>query len=253
MEEDLVIGKLINNNWTILSDPFKKESGKRVYYIKCRCLCGKEQDIPKYTLIKSPSKCCRDCFLNKKRLNVGIGHIHGKWTVIGTPSKATANKKSTVLCRCECGREKLVRKTRLLGNSDFKCKECSIQNSIRNVWDKIWHRLVYISNRRKKDISVTQEDIMNLFVTQKGKCALTGVELSVAESISLHDRGFTTASLDRKDSKKGYEIDNIQWVHKDINILKLDNSDEEFIRLCTLVAEHNKKIPILPEGTLTVF
>ena len=48
-----------------------------------------------------------------------------------------------------------------------------------------------------------------------------------------------TASLDRIDSSRGYVIDNIQWVHKDINWLKNDWSQKEFIELCSRVANHN--------------
>lgn len=49
-----------------------------------------------------------------------------------------------------------------------------------------------------------------------------------------------TASLDRIDSTKGYTLDNIQWVHKHINVMKMDLDQEYFIKLCKLVTKKSK-------------
>lgn len=45
------------------------------------------------------------------------------------------------------------------------------------------------------------------------------------------------------DSTKVYTIDNVQWVHKNINIMKWDISQEEFINWCGLIYNYsfNKK------------
>ena len=42
-------------------------------------------------------------------------------------------------------------------------------------------------------------------------------------------------SVDRIDSSKGYIIDNIRWIHKDINVMKNSFSDEYFTYLCKLI------------------
>jgi hypothetical protein len=42
------------------------------------------------------------------------------------------------------------------------------------------------------------------------------------------------------DSSKGYIEGNIQWVHKDINNMKWDFTQEEFINYCKLVANNFK-------------
>ena len=33
-------------------------------------------------------------------------------------------------------------------------------------------------------------------------------------------------------------VDNIQWVHKDLNRMKFDLSEDKFIRYCELVSKH---------------
>jgi hypothetical protein len=59
--------------------------------------------------------------------------------------------------------------------------------------------------------------------------------LSFAGSNSVSESE-TTASLDRIDSSKGYIEGNLQWVHKDVNIMKMDLSQVEFIDYCVKVA-----------------
>ena len=50
-----------------------------------------------------------------------------------------------------------------------------------------------------------------------------------------------TASLDRIDSSKGYTIDNVQWVHKKVNMMKKDMSDSEFIAWCNEISSYRKE------------
>lgn len=52
-----------------------------------------------------------------------------------------------------------------------------------------------------------------------------------------------TASLDRINSNLGYEPNNVQWVHKDINKMKLDYNQQYFINMCTYVVNHANQQP----------
>jgi hypothetical protein len=75
-----------------------------------------------------------------------------------------------------------------------------------------------------------------LYQQQGGCCALTGVPLTFG--VGRH--GNTTASLDRIDNVKGYESGNVQWVHKQVNIMRNTLRVEDFIQWCRLVAAHAK-------------
>jgi hypothetical protein len=83
-------------------------------------------------------------------------------------------------------------------------------------------------------IDLTPEFLWEMYEKQNGKCALSGTPIT----ISTGARG--TASLDRVDSKQGYSKSNVQWVHKNINMMKQSFSQEHFISLCLLVAANNK-------------
>jgi hypothetical protein len=83
-----------------------------------------------------------------------------------------------------------------------------------------------------------------LFLEQNQQCRFTGESL-----IMWGKRDGTyggTASLDRIDSSKGYIIGNVQWVHKKIQHVKRNWSDEEFISLCEQVALHQAKKNLAP-------
>ena len=51
-----------------------------------------------------------------------------------------------------------------------------------------------------------------------------------------------TASLDRIDSSKGYTKNNVQWLHKDINIMKRDFPEEKFLFLCKQIVKNHKLV-----------
>lgn len=69
-----------------------------------------------------------------------------------------------------------------------------------------------------------------MFAAFDGQCQMTGWPISIAYAIS-------NASLDRIDSKQGYEVGNIQWVHSMVNMAKNKYDMVEFIRMCKAVAE----------------
>lgn len=89
--------------------------------------------------------------------------------------------------------------------------------------------------KRNIEFKITIQDCWYQWLKQNGKCAYTGEKLTfMNQRKRIH-----TASLDRIDSSKGYEIDNIQWVHKDVNFMKQSYNQEYFINLCKQITEYN--------------
>jgi len=75
----------------------------------------------------------------------------------------------------------------------------------------------------------------DLFKKQNEKCALTGKEIRLERF--HNDKMNQNASLDRIDSTKGYTVDNIQWVDKDMNRLKNSYSQEKFLQMVKEIYE----------------
>lgn len=97
-------------------------------------------------------------------------------------------------------------------------------------------RLRILAERRNLSFIIDKEYLMELFQKQKGLCSFTKVKLSFDHDAN---QNYQTASLDRIDADVGYEQGNLQWVHKDINIMRNNFSVEKFLSYCRLVAEHN--------------
>lgn len=72
-----------------------------------------------------------------------------------------------------------------------------------------------------------------VFQKQNKKCAYTNIDLFFETSGKKGN-----ASLDRINSSLGYTKENVQWVHKKVNIIKWDLSHEEFINFCKTVTEN---------------
>ena len=88
---------------------------------------------------------------------------------------------------------------------------------------------------------LTPEFLWKLFIKQERKCKLTGLELNF-ETYRNKQKGMNqSASLDRIDSIKGYIVGNIQWVHKDVNKIKNNFTEERFFELCNLINDNNKE------------
>lgn len=96
-----------------------------------------------------------------------------------------------------------------------------------------WSRI--ISNARVREIGffITPEEAWTVWIAQGGRCALSGVELNMKSCYEV------TASLDRIDSYNEYSYDNIQWIHKDLNIMKGCLTTEEFVERCLSVASYS--------------
>lgn len=91
---------------------------------------------------------------------------------------------------------------------------------------------------------LTLEFLWDLFKKQKGVCALSGLPITLETGLGeLNKHGYQrrSASLDRIDSNKGYLTYNVQWVHKEINQMKSNRADKDFIELCKAVAIFNQK------------
>ncbi len=222
--------------YTVLAHDTQKRGD---YYI-CRCVCGNIKSVDWYNLRKGFSKGCRQCRPPKPR-TYHAGQKYGSWTIL---RPAETRKGCFYVCRCECGVEKEVMGNHLKTGASTGCNKCyGKRNSGSNNgrwkgWGDIpglyWASVVTGAEARGLAVEVDIQAAWELLVTQGHRCALSGLPIWFNRSAERHH----TASLDRIDSSLGYVPGNIQWVHKDVNQLKSNYSDEEFVYWCRAVARH---------------
>lgn len=130
-----------------------------------------------------------------------------------------------------------------------QCKKVKSRGSNNVLWTgfgeisgRHWSIIYKESHRRRAEpleFTITIEYAWELFLAQDRKCVFTGKPLTMWGKKNGKYEG--TASLDRIDSTKGYVEGNVQWVHKELQHMKRNLPDKEFIRICEEVAAHQKK------------
>lgn len=178
-----------------------------------------------------------------------IGSIIGDLKVVSEIFRK--NNTWFFTCECSCGK---VRDFRSWHLNNHKVKSCGCSNNIGHFKFKGIEdlSLSYFNSfkrcRIKKGIEfsddVTIKFLWNLFQRQNGRCALSNVEIVLDKKWSGKGSKFhkiiQTASIDRIDNSKGYEIGNVRWVHKDVNFMKGGIEDSTFIYLCKMISDNNK-------------
>ncbi len=178
---------------------------------------------------------CEECRGDLPR--VKVGHILGDLTVI------KRIKKKIFLCRCSCGKEVVRTSNGLRNKGHTHSCGCKAGGLASYRWKGIGKLSGYFfgmiragAKIRGIPFNLSIEDVWNKYQEQNGLCALTNLPITLP-GIGKN-RQKKTASLDRIDNNRGYTLDNIQWVHKDINLMKRILSQARFIQLCMAVAIH---------------
>ena len=180
-----------------------------------------------------------------------IGAKFGDWELIDNNLTYTGSQNhGKVKVKCKCGAEQLSDPYPLKKGTSTCCFKCGHNKVGENhqsytgykyIPGSWFYRYSYRSN--KFNFTITIENIYNIWVTQNKKCALSGLDISFKNVNTKKTKQrfdlVCTASLDRIDSKKGYTLDNIQLVHKDINMMKKEYNQDYYIRMCKLVASNN--------------
>jgi len=177
-----------------------------------------------------------------------INKKFGKLTPISEHS-TTRNGHIRYECICECGNTTNVLGTHLRQGNTISCgcankigKEHKQWSGVGEMSGDFWYNHIVRSasggkGRTPIDLTITKEYAWELFIKQNRRCRLSGVEIKFP--IKNKDTSYT-ASLDRIDSSNGYIEGNVQWVHKDINMMKRTYNNDYFIRMCQLVNNNQR-------------
>lgn len=192
---------------------------------------------------------------SKDKIKSIVGSKFGRWKVIEYIGH-TRTSNGIVKCICECGTQQNVRYYDLISGQTKGCNKCSTVERSKNcgrykrkygkehpsfkgyeiLTGQYWSTVRLSARKRNIEFNIDIVEAYDLLVKQNFKCNLSGLPIFVS---SRHNRNWT-ASLDRIDSKLGYIISNVQWLHKDINTMKWAFDQETFIKYCRMISEYNK-------------
>ena len=189
-------------------------------------------------------------------INKLTGKKIGVFEVLGD-SKERRMPSGQVLWSVRCGLckgIKLLTKQQMKRYQSCGCKRADLQSaSLRKslnrggcgeIYATHWDVIKKNAKQRHIPFKINAEYAWKLFLEQDRKCALTGVPLKFSTRCWSRD---ATASLDRIDSArdKGYVKGNVQWVHKNINMMKQEYSTTLFFDWCVKVCLHNNLLQVI--------
>lgn len=231
--------------WTLVREVPRENPRVRQYL--CRCGCGTEKVFAAvYLRTGRPSVCeaCQGAKVEAAQLAKMTGLKRGDYTVIAYKGKNAWGTRLW-LCRCKCGAERVYPTGQILsqGTQRTQCERCysgemELSHRVHDyIPERFWKRLLDSARRRGIECTLTQEEAFAQLVAQGRTCALSGRPLYFTTLRTRYHR-YTTASLDRIDPNKGYSKENIQWVHKVVNMMKGSLEQSELIEWCSAVTVH---------------
>lgn len=166
------------------------------------------------------------------------GTVFANLTVLNESGR-NKHMNVTWLCRCICGNTTTSTTTELKSGHKISCG-CKRNRGGSAMYN--WTGCGDISGAyiyqirqnalvRNLSFDLTKEYLWDLFLNQNKLCAFSGILLDFNKN--------KTASLDRIDCSVGYEIGNVHWVHKHINMMRGTHSPNYFIELCSKIASHS--------------
>lgn len=149
------------------------------------------------------------------------------------------------LCKCDCGNEKAILASHLVRGNTKSCgclqrrtgKQHPNFKGHGEIHQQLFNQIEKAAagrNRVPIPFEITIEYIWDLFLKQDRKCALSGMPIS----FPVKSTGLRSASLDRIDSSKGYIEGNVQWLHKDVNMIKGSYSQKYFLEVCKKIVDN---------------
>lgn len=238
VSDDVFLGLLENNSILEIS---------KMFGVSKTTISRKIRELKQNGLLKINKKCIKRSFLDYL-IGERFGHL-----VVKEITKEKTKTGFFIKCLCDCGNETVCYKQVLSNGNKKTCasKTCPFHrqeysnNGKKNIkftgYEEIsgckWAGIKAGARRRNLEFNITLEYAWDLFILQEKKCALTKLDIFFGTT----NTKLSTASLDRIDSSKGYIENNIQWLHKDINVMKWDFDSEYFKNLCKLVVDNSLK------------
>lgn len=148
------------------------------------------------------------------------GRRFGKWVVLGRASNGK-NGNTRWLCRCDCGRERIVYGQKLRSDKSRQCKSCARRENKNALKHGQWGTALYIVwyNMIKRCENPKNPGYKNYGGKGIRICSQWhDLALFIAWALSHGYRDNLT--IDRIDNDGNYEPGNCQWITKSENSLK---------------------------------
>ena len=143
--------------------------------------------------------------------------------------------KTPQVCR-DCGKTEPVVRFAKRHAACNTCRHLREQARVSVDWRAffaIW--LGHARSTRQSEVTVTPEQLIEMLVEQGGLCALSGKKLT------RQSGDLAKASVDRLDTARGYDLDNVRLVAWAVNRMRNNMTDEVFQSWVTALANTRQR------------
>lgn len=122
-----------------------------------------------------------------------------------------------------------------------KAKKYYERGGVETFLKKLFRQIKKNADNRKIKVDINLEYLKELYNSQGGKCAISGIEMTYESYASNNNRckNIHNISPDRIDTNVGYVKGNIHLVCNIINIMKWDFGLNDFLHMCKVVSNFN--------------
>lgn len=200
--------------WTVIAN------SEHTNFVKCKCDCGKQQEVRKTNLRLGRSTQCRSCAGRLKAKNaktlveIKPGDKLGKWTVL-CDTESLKDQRRAMLCKCECGKESSIAVYALRSGRSNQCEICA--NGFERKKTRHWRGEIpeFVNWRamvdrcyRKTHTSYDDYGGRGITVCDEWRSPKEGFRKFLEDMGSKPSSDHT---IDRIDNDKGYYKDNCRW------------------------------------------
>jgi hypothetical protein len=237
--------------------PFKNLSGQKLDHLtvlmtvgsderhrslwKCHCDCGKEV-IKDRQYLSQKNKAIKSCGCAYFQDLTGL--TFGSWLVLKYQPEDDKHKhfERFWLCRCSCGKEKVVSSYALRSGHSKSCG-CSRGHEL-DPGEAGYNRLKRVYKRGAEERGyafLLSDDLFKKLVT--GNCFYCGEKPNKIISDESKNSIFLYNGIDRIDNKRGYEEDNVVSCCELCNRMKNISGVDNFINHCKrIISYYENKI-----------
>lgn len=216
--------------------------------VKVKCTNCQEEKLVCKSRSKNYKFCSIKCMSKGfSKIKVILNEQINNWKIIEDKIIRKFGR-SYIKVQCICGSNIIseIPIKHIISKKHKGCEKCSRFHTSKGVGllsGEYWSLIINGARKRKLSFNITMEQAWELYNIQNKKCALSGLDI-IFEPNCVHNknvdyRRIRTASLDRINSKLGYELTNIQWVHKDVNLMKNSFDEDYFKKICKLICKKN--------------
>ncbi len=229
-------------SWTVLRRSAHRQPGRAAFW-DCVCDCGTEATVVGGNLASGISTNC-GCSRGTTTIALEAGAQFGDWTVLERGARGKCGDQAMWLCRCVCGKERLVRSGALRRRQSLSCgcTRTYDHNTIPqgSPQEYVWRFNTYADKAQRRGLSF-ELDLAQFIELASRDCHYCGSAPALkVRKHRVRAESSLMNGIDRVDNAVGYVASNCVPCCTWCNEMKRHRSAKHFVAHAHRIARHTQ-------------